>query len=601
MFSKTILNDIRDRIPIAVYIGEHVPLKRAGRSFKGLCPFHNEKTPSFRVSDEKGIYHCFGCGESGDLFQFVIKFEGASFAEAVKMLAARAGIEIPRDISPNLAKEDEILRKKRLFFRINELARDWFRERLGDSRAGVIARRYLQDRGLSEEIWTQHFLGFADNSWDRLALYLKEKGVPLELAAELGLIKRREGGGYYDFFRNRVIFPIVSTQGDVLGFSGRTLEGGEVAKYLNSPDSSIYHKSNCLYGLNRAAASIRNLDRAILVEGNIDLLSLHQVGIVNVVAPLGTALTSGHVRVLLRQTRNITVVFDGDAAGTRAALRSLEIFLDEGLSPRMVSLPHGEDPDSLVRKEGVDAFKKRIDAASSLFEYFVECVIGEVGSDATGKIAAIRKIMPFLKRVTDVTERGIYIRYVARRLDVEERSIERAVVQGKKGEDYVFTSVVNVSSKRSDEIVMRSAERMLVEVILSHPLLAEEVLGGIDVSCFEDSWCRTVIEFMVGGWRREGKFSLNLALDTLADPELASQLRELSLCGEMTSLDEARNLVRDCMAHIKGRKAKARLVDINADIRRAEIEGDEKRLMALLSEKLELVTQVKSTTTRRME
>nr|HPM42139.1 DNA primase [bacterium] len=299
MFSKQLLADIKDRTSIVGYIGERVPLKRAGRNYKGCCPFHNEKTPSFNVSDEKGIFHCFGCGEGGDVIQFVMKFDGLSFAEAVRHLAGRAGVEIPAALDPREAeKEEESSRKKRYMLRINEIARDWFMGRLVDAKAGAAARKYLQDRGISEEIWKQHFLGYADNSWDALLHHLEEKRAPRDLAEELGLLKRREGGGCYDFFRDRIIFPIVSARGEVLGFSGRALRADEGAKYINSPDSLIYHKSNCVYGMNRAQGPIRAADNAVLVEGNVDLISLHQAGVENVVAPLGTALTAGHVRLL---------------------------------------------------------------------------------------------------------------------------------------------------------------------------------------------------------------------------------------------------------------------------------------------------------------
>lgn len=343
MFNQEILGDIRDRIPIVSFIGERIPLKKAGRNYKGLCPFHQEKTPSFMASDEKQIFHCFGCGEGGDIFKFLMKFEGLSFAEAVRQLADRAGVMLPKDA---FAKDpdEEMARKKKWCLRVNQVAAEYFFNALKGPSGGV-ARNYLKSRGILDETWTQLFLGYAEKGWDGLIRHLEEKKVPLELAEELGLLKRKsDSKGYYDFFRDRLMFPIISQRGEVIGFSGRALDANdkEAAKYLNSPDSLIYHKSNCVYGLNAAADAIRKTDQVILVEGNIDLVSLHQAGFKNVVAPLGTALTSGHIRLLSRYSKNVVVIFDGDEAGSKASTRALPLFIEAGLTPRAVAMPDGE-------------------------------------------------------------------------------------------------------------------------------------------------------------------------------------------------------------------------------------------------------------------
>lgn len=596
MFPKTVLNDIKDRVSIVAYIGERIPLKRAGRNFRGLCPFHQEKTPSFNVSDDKGIYHCFGCGEGGDLFQFVMKFEGLPFAEAVRTLAVRAGIELPRNIAPEVvAAEEESVRHKRLLYRVNEIARDWFCARLMDSHGGAGARAYLQRRGISQEISTQHFLGFADNSWDALSAQLKDKGVPLELAAELGLLKRRDGGGYYDFFRNRIIFPIVSMRGEVLGFSGRTLEvGGETAKYLNSPDSLIYHKSTCVYGLNRAAGAIRSEDQVLLVEGNIDLIALHQAGMAQTVAPLGTALTAGHVRLLARQTRNMVVIFDGDAAGVRAAVRSLEIFFEEGLSPRVVPLPAGEDPDSLVRKEGGDAFRRRIAAAPPLFEYVIDRVLSETGADAAGAVAATGRILPLIRIVKDPAARAVYLRSVARRLDLDPQALQRSLNEG-GGRPRAAADDARAPHPvvPRGPVGARSIERTIVELLLSRPELAEESMGVIDPERFEDAWCKAAVQLLMECWQREGRIRIDDFVEGIGDPEFAVQLRQLSIEGGPWENEEAPHLLRDCLRLLAERPAAQRFEQINDDIRRAEAEGDEARTMELLVEKASLAVQIK--------
>ncbi|MFH0798726.1 MAG: DNA primase [Pseudomonadota bacterium] len=594
MFSKSILNEIRDRISIVAFIGERVPLKRAGKTFKGACPFHNEKTPSFNVSDDKGIYHCFGCGEGGDIFQFVMKFDGMGFAEAVKYLAGRAGVELPRMEDPAArAAEDESARHKRWCLRVNEIARDYFVERFLDERAGARAREYLQARGIQREFCTQLFLGYADNSWDQLVGHLREKNAPLEIAAELGLIKRRDGGGYYDFFRDRIMFPIMSPRGEVLGFSGRDAgQGGDTAKYINSPDSTVYHKSNCVFGLDRAHGAIRNEDRVLLVEGNLDLVSLHQAGITNVVAPLGTALTAGHLRLLARYTRNMTVVFDGDSAGERAALRALEIFVAEELAPRVVPLPEGEDPDSLVRKEGADAFRTRIGNAPSLFEHFVERTLADTGRDASGKIAAMEKIIPIFKAVADEAQRGVYGAYLARRLDIDLGTIEKAAASGKSNLPAKVAVHSGAQAVAPQTDAAFSAERMLVETLVRRPELAQGVFSEIGSAAFEDGWCRTVAELLEAQFKSEGAVKVGGLVEALGDAELASQLRHMSLSPEKCGDDEVEELVRDCVARIKMRPISQRIEKINEDIRSAEIAGEEERMFALLTEKKTLARQV---------
>lgn len=590
MFSKGLLADIKDRISIVGYIGERVPLKRAGRNFKGCCPFHNEKTPSFNVSDEKGIFHCFGCGEGGDVIQFVMKFDGFSFAEAVRHLAGRAGIAIPVDTdSREAAKEEESGRKKRYMLRVNEIARDWFAARLADPKAGAAARRYLQGRGITQEIWTQHFLGYADNSWDMFLAHLKGKGAPVEVAAELGLVKKREGGGYYDFFRNRIMFPIISASGDVLGFSGRALDSEEGAKYINSPDSLIYHKSNCVYGMNRAQGAIRANDHAVLVEGNVDLISLHQAGIENVVAPLGTALTAGHVRLIKRMTRNMTVVFDGDEAGQRAASRALEIFFEEGISPRVAPLPAGEDPDSLVKKEGAEVFRKRLAAAPSLFEYFVERTVVSTGGDSTGRAAAVGRIVPLLRAVADPAERSIYVRHVARRLDVAEASVDAAVRSQR-----LPVAATDGRRPRATEVGYPSAERTLAELMLARPESAVTIFAGIGPEEFEDRWCRTVADLIHGALEKSGAVKIADVIDDVGDAELSLQLRQIAMEGERWGDEDVAELIADCIAGIRRRPSLARLEELNDEIRRAEDEGDDARLMKLLEEKRALAAETKS-------
>ncbi|MFA4873856.1 MAG: DNA primase [bacterium] len=601
MYDKSILNEIRDRISMSTLIGERIPLKRAGRGFKGRCPFHNEKTPSFNVNDEKGIYHCFGCGEGGDAFQFLMKFDGLSFAEAVEALAAKAGVTLPRDQGPaeRAAMDAQALHRKQLL-RVNQVAMEYFRATLEDGRRGAAARDYLASRGIKDEISKQHFLGYAEDSWESLVRHLESKGVPQKLAAEAGLIKVRQGGGHYDFFRHRLIFPILSSRGEVLGFGGRQLAGGAEkergAKYLNSPDSPIYHKSNCVYGLDRSAQAIRSSDFVVLVEGYMDFIALHQAGIENVAAPLGTALTEGHIEALRRLTHNMVLVFDGDEAGQRASMRALPLYIDVGLAPRVVVLPVGDDPDTFVRREGALEFRRRLDRAKPLFEHFVEQTIVTTGLDSAGKVSAISRIAPFLRRISDPVELSVLMQYVSRRIDVDEASLSQMLGRERNAPAQI-SAVRREKPEQADAHADRTAERLLVAAMFADPGIVPEVFAEIGPASLSDEWCRTAATLVWEAWQAAGtggRVNLGALIDSIEDEELATQLRALAVKGAAQDEEEMRHLVKDCTARISSRPDVARLDAINHDIKLAEGEGDDERIFALLAEKRALVEKVRT-------
>ncbi len=592
MFSKSTLNDIRDRVPIASLIGERMPLKRSGRNLKGLCPFHQEKSPSFMVNEEKQIFHCFGCGAGGDIFRFVMDFDGIDFPEAVRYLAGRAGVELVEDADPAQRRaEEERTRERKWFLRINQIAQDYFAQTLADVSRGGPAREYLQTRGIQDEFWTQHFLGYADKSWDALERHLRAKGVPLEMAATLGLIRARDGGGHYDFFRHRLIFPIRSPRGEVLGFGGRALpqEGGEDgAKYMNSPDSPIYHKSNSVFGLDLAAGAIRSNDQVILVEGYMDRIALHQFGVCDVVAPLGTALTSGHLTILARYSRNHVLVFDGDEAGRRAALRSLDIYLAAGMMPRVVPLPAGEDPDTLIRSEGAEAFRRRFENAPSLISYFVDATTAQVGRDAAGSVEALKRIVPVLRQVSDPIERGIYRREAAARLGLDEREVERALGLMEK------TSSVQLSSspKAVAYVSGASTERLLVQAMLAHPETVPSVFESLAPDAFEDGWCRTVVTLVEQSMHEGSMPVLSAFIDAVVDEELSAEIRRVAMEGESIEPDEVREVVGDCVKRMQQRRMRERSDRLTEAIARATVEGNEDQVLELMRQKQDLSQQM---------
>jgi DNA primase len=347
------IEEIRNSANIVDIISSYVQLRKRGKNFIGLCPFHQEKTPSFTVSEEKQIFHCFGCHAGGNVYKFLMEYKSISFVEAVQEIAESVGITLNFQEDNFSSAESELEE----YYELNVLAAKYFSDQLLKSETGEIARDYLQKRNIKPQTQKIFGLGFAPNGWDNFLTYAQEKQVDLNSAKLLGLIDSKENGKYYDKYRGRIIFPIFSPNGRVIAFGGRVFQGEEnIAKYLNSPESSIYLKRKSLYGLFHSKDEIRKQNKAIMVEGYMDLIALHQHGIKNAVASSGTSLTEDQVRLLSRYTKNIVVIFDADEAGTKAAMRSIEILLKQDFDVNMLSLPKGEDPDSFINQFGKDHF-----------------------------------------------------------------------------------------------------------------------------------------------------------------------------------------------------------------------------------------------------
>jgi DNA primase len=412
--------EIKESCNIVHLIAEYVPLKKYGVNYRGLCPFHSENEPSFTVSEAKQIFHCFGCNTGGNIFTFLMKFEHLSFPEAAQKLARKGGIELPQKESSPAQKRLEGEKGKLL--KINEVAASYYSNCLR-TKIGEKARTYLNTRNISEETIKEYRLGCAPPSWDGLLTFLKKHGASLELAQRVGLLKYGKKNTLYDCFRNRIIFPIINYNQRVIGFSSRALEE-DSAKYINSSDSLIYKKSSSLYGLNVALPFIRKEDSAILVEGNFDLLSLHHYGIKNVVATLGTALTDGQIKLLKRFTRNITIAFDTDAAGIKATIKSLSLFLENEISPKILLLPDGLDPDSFIHREKTDVFRKKLSQSLPLMEFFIDSVVNHNDSSTiSGSLKIIREIAPRLSELRDATEKNLYIQKLSHMINVTEQVI----------------------------------------------------------------------------------------------------------------------------------------------------------------------------------
>ncbi len=440
MIPDAIIDEIRTRADIVRVIGTHVQLRRAGRNFKGLCPFHGEKTPSFSVSPDKGFFYCFGCHKKGDAFTFVMEYEGKSFHEAAEQLAAMAGIEIPQ------VEENPALRAARgervRMLELNKLATQFFREVLADPARGAAGRAYLEARGVAAPITEKFQLGYAPGDWHALADFLKARKADLEIATKLGLIAPQpRAGGYYDRYRDRLVCPVIVPGGEVAGFSARTVgnelnkDGSAPAKYINSPESTVYKKSKLLFGLAQAREAFGLKKRAVLVEGNFDVISMHQAGFTEVVAPLGTALGAEQIELLRRMADKVVLLYDGDRAGYAATLASLKLCAEaevevlvarrpgHGKSGGAGPLADGADPDSVVAHGGSEAMAEYIDRATPGFEYFAYEVWGRARASSDAKARALDDAVAVLVKVANETKRDLILDTLAKAMELDERVV----------------------------------------------------------------------------------------------------------------------------------------------------------------------------------
>ncbi len=417
MISQKSIQEVLETAKVEEVVEDFVRLKRRGVNMIGLCPFHNEKTPSFTVSPSKNIFKCFGCGQGGGPTQFLMEHENLSFPEAIRYLAKKYGIELEETVaSPEFLAEQQKLDS---YYIINKFAAEFFEQQLFETDRGKhIALPYFKERGFREDTIKKFSLGYAPNEWKGLLEEASRQNYNAEFLKDLGLVSDKG----FDFFRDRVMFPIFNLSGKVVGFGGRILENkAKAPKYINSPETEIYNKSKILYGAFQAKNSIRQLDECILVEGYTDVISLHQAGIENVVSSSGTSLTKGQVQMIKRFTPNIKILYDGDAAGIKAALRGLDLVLEEDMNVKVVLLPEGEDPDSHVKKVGTADFKKYLEEKSQDFILFKASILMEEGmNDPVKKVALIRSVVDSIARIPDPIKRSLYIRECAKLVEVDE-------------------------------------------------------------------------------------------------------------------------------------------------------------------------------------
>lgn len=564
-FSEEFIEQVRDASNLVDIISQHVTLKKSGSGYQGLCPFHGEKTPSFSVSDVKQVYHCFGCKASGNVFKFVQDYQGLTFPEAVEYLAHRASIPLPQK-EEAWSGANQKQEEKKLLYRINSFASEFYHQRLLHLSRDHEVWKYIFSRGLKEEEVKSFKLGWASANWSDLSDSLTRKQAPLDLAEKVGLSKKRnQKSGHYDLFRSRLIFPIFSPTEKCLGFGGRVI-GDDHPKYLNSPDSDIFHKGQVFYGLNWSAKHLRSDDLAIIVEGYMDWIALAKEGISNVVATLGTALTERHAKLLKRYTSNVVVLFDGDSAGRSAAERSLPILLKEGLFVKGLFLSEGMDPDDYLKKFGKQALKGQIDKAQDLFTLMVEDEVKRAGSSPSEKTKLIEKMAPILDMVESPSLKSLYVESLAYALNVDKsvipvniKSVSSSRSQGRplfsRGRGSAMRAEAPANSRPESSILVEKASRVEIELLnvsLLKSVYLDEVLKTAVFDQMESEGIKMIFKELERLYRQDPE-RFDTLPSLLASKVEPGETVTLHLTGPFQSLTDeaARKLIQDCIKRIR--------------------------------------------------
>ncbi|UCD34951.1 MAG: DNA primase [Nitrospiraceae bacterium] len=554
------LDEIKSRLDIVDFISGYVQLKKAGQNWKGLCPFHAEKTPSFTVSPAKQIYHCFGCGSGGDIFSFLARYENLTFPEALKVLAGKAGVQL----KPSRQDRGE----KDLLYGIHNDALTFFTGNLTRSSKAV---EYLRGRGISDKDQSRFSIGYAPKSWNALLTFLTRKGYRPEMIRQAGLASQGSRG-MYDTFRDRIMFPIHDLKNDVIAFGGRSIDGSE-PKYLNSPETPIFSKGSVLYGMHAAKDALKKEGYALFMEGYMDVITAHIHGLTHAVAALGTALTQSHGKLIRRFVENVILVFDSDEAGVRAAKNAAAILLESGLAVKVISFPDKEDPDSFLRSRGRDAFEALLERPLSVVQFLMQ-------RKGDSRMLA-REVLDIISRAPDRILQGTYIKELAETLSVNERYVReelQRVTRNAPGRGQQPASETRRKSRPSD------LELFVIQLIIQTPEKSDEIFPAFSPEDFQDGTVRSIFEKL----RNEsGDFDDVLEQCTQEEKDV---LTRISL---RDAFEDPAKVLRDCIRKAALGRRDRLVRDVEKKIKEAEIKKDPGLLNELLRERQRLMMSVK--------
>ncbi len=569
---EEIIDEIRHQTDIVEIISEYVPLTKTGKNYKGLCPFHREKTPSFIVSPQKQIFHCYGCGAGGNVFTFLMQHEKYTFPEVVRVLAKRLGIRLP---TKTTGPSPQHLGRLDLLYKLHLEAAQYFVHQLTQSDQGKKAREYLQDRGIKDTVIKAFSIGYASPAWDDIQKAFIHK-YSMDILLESGLvIKRKNGVGQYDRFRDRLMISIHDEQGRIVAFGGRILEEGD-PKYINSPESLIFHKGRILFGLYHAKDVIRRHGHVLIVEGYFDMIVPYSVGVENIVATMGTALTEHHLRLLQRYTKKVTLVFDPDPAGVRAVQRTLDLFLESGFEVRAAVLPRGEDPDTTIRRMGTERFQHYINQAPLFLDFIRDRIVEQYDlSRIDQQIACANQILPTIVKIQDIVERNIQINRTADILKVADKALLQE-----------FKKVASTGRPRISQpipekrIAIPPLERYLIKALLKDKSLiphVEKVLDPQDLS--HPVAQRIISELFV--YNDKTDFEARI-LDTFSGTEYQTYLANLFMSAD--EVVDPVTTVQDCLYRLRQKDFEQATLNSTRKLREAQKRKDDREFLNTMLE-----------------
>ncbi len=569
--NESVVEEIKRRLSIIDLIQRYVSLKRVGKSYVGLCPFHDDTNPSLHVSEEKGLFHCFSCGAGGDIFGFVMKYQNVSFPEALVELARIANVELKENRGE---ASSALLSKKKRLIKLNNLVSEFYHRKLFKDKEAECARNYLKERGISSEVARVFRLGYAPSKYSSLYHYLKSKDLSIKDAEELGLLAKKASGDYYDRFRSRIIFPIRDVLGDVIGFGGRIVKNEGFPKYYNSPESVLYQKRNTLYGINVALPFIRKEKSVFVVEGYFDLISLYASGISNVVSTLGTSFTSNHAKILKRYTDNTFILFDGDEAGMSSSVRAGEVLLQEGIIPRIIRLPHGQDPDSFVREKGPEAILELVSKSKSFVDYAFDITFDKLQKGQISRDAAATDVAKIISKIGSVVEQTYYVSKASSIFGFRESDIYSLVKR--------LTKLVDSSGKQFPAVQKRSSnalEILILKIICKYPEFSDIIFENEVMELIKDGDVRDAIAMIS---KEEGK-SISHIIAKCENPKIQSLISEAFFSLDpISDRDSAFLMLKHSIARLKIKKINNELLLVRKKIEEAKKSGnfeEEKQLL----------------------
>src|SRR5215813_878517 len=572
-FPQTFIDDLRRQADIVRIIQDYVTLKKAGANWVARCPFHKETKPSFSVNPAKDIFYCFGCQKGGSVFNFVMEIERVTFPEAIKIVAEKSGVPLPKMVDDGRFETRK--RESDQVIELNQWALQWWQDQLQSKAAGSV-RQYLKQRGITEETSQTFRLGFAPDSWEALSMNLRQKGAAQEQLEKSGLVVKKEEGGSYDRFRGRLIFPVFDAQGKPIAFGGRTLDPEGEPKYLNSPETPAYTKGRNLYGLHLTRDEIRRQEFAILVEGYLDLIIPYQHGVRNVVASLGTALTPEQVKLIGRFARKVLVNYDGDRAGVQAAKRAIETILAEDIEVKVLVLPDNADPDDFIRKNGVSEYNRRRGEAQPHIQFVIDQAVRDRNlHNPADKAAAVEETLPFVRAVRSRIQKREYfdITMDALRVQADQR---RELWQRTRG-------VASADTATVQQVVIRPlkptvAEEQILELLLGSEELRKIVLPRLETGDYEGLATAPLFRAITKLSEDEGEINFDsLSAETADNPAVGELLARLMLADGIENFDEALAQADSCVDALRLMKLDRQIDELSSEVAEAERAGEAER------------------------